>query len=415
METVRQHHLHSSSEERDIRAGPVVQFDPDSRERGRPNPPARVVQSGRLTSVPPSDVPELFPGVPGLDDLELFRQGLISQDLLNFPHGPVNYVDAEGAPVASLSQTGKLRWGAPRSVRPYERWHTGMSQLIFPLAIIDRPDGLQKMPEDVGTVVVLASTDASRADLKLVRLARQRAKETGVHLVVLPLGSAAEKRPEKLTQILETLQDMGAVANHTSPESTPHQLDAGIVVLFTGLSGSGKSTVARALTHHLIEEHGLEVSLLDGDVVRRHLTHGLTFSIADRNTNVRRIGWVAAEIARHGGIAVASLIAPFDSVRREVRQMVTERGGHFLLVHITTPVEECERRDRKGLYAKARAGIIPDFTGISSPYEPPSDAELRLNATDTEVTVLKDAVVGELNARGWLQSLPGFLAQGTTS
>lgn len=355
--------------------------------------------------MPLSDLPEVYPGIPGLDDLELLRQGLTSQDLLNLPQGPASYVDVEGVPVASLTKTGQLLWLAPRSTRPYERWHTGTAALVPPIAIIDQPDSLPKLPEDTATVVVLASTEASRADLHLVRMAKQRAVEAGIHLVVLPLGSAATRRPEKLAQVLEVLQHTGAVTDYTSADLSPHEPDGpGLVVFFTGLSGSGKSTVARALTHQLIEDNELEVSLLDGDVVRRHLSHGLTFSVADRNTNVRRIGWVAAEIAGHGGIAIASPIAPFDTIRREVRQMVAQRGGHFLLVHISTPLEECERRDRKGLYAKARAGVIPEFTGISSPYEPPDDADLRLDTTMADVATLKDAILGELETRGWLTS-----------
>ena len=114
---------------------------------------------------------------------------------------------------------------------------------------------------------------------------------------------------------------------------------------------------------------------LDGDVVRRNLSAGLTFSKEDRETNIRRIGWVAAEIGRHGGVAICSPIAPFDATRKQVRAMVEDAGGAFVLVHVATPLEECERRDRKGLYAKARRGEIPEFTGISSPYEEPADAD----------------------------------------
>lgn len=353
--------------------------------------------------MPPSDLPEVHPGIQGLDDLELFQHGLISQDLLSLPQGPVSYVDAEGVPVASVTQTGQMLWLAPRSTRPYERWHTGVAGLITPIVVVDAAYRLRELPKGIATVVVLASTEANRADLHLVRMAKHRAVEDNIHLVVLPLGSTAEQRPEKRAQVLEALRHRGAVTDYTSADLAPREPNGpGLVILFTGLSGSGKSTVARALTHHLIEEYELEVSLLDGDVVRRHLSHGLTFSVADRNANVRRIGWVAAEIARHGGIAVASPIAPFDTTRGDVRQMVTERGGHFLLVHVATPMEECERRDRKGLYAKARAGLIPDFTGISSPYESPEDADLRLDTTRADVATLRDAVLDQLEVRGWL-------------
>ena len=164
-------------------------------------------------------------------------------------------------------------------------------------------------------------------------------------------------------------------------QDQPAEDERGFVVFFTGLSGSGKSTIARALHDQILEDGRRTVTSLDGDVVRRNLSAGLTFSKADRETNIRRIGWVAAEIARHRGIAICSPIAPFDETRRQVRQMVEDAGGDFVLVHVATPLEECERRDRKGLYAKARAGEIPEFTGISSPYEEPEDAAVRIDTT----------------------------------
>lgn len=177
----------------------------------------------------------------------------------------------------------------------------------------------------------------------------------------------------------------------------------GTVVLFTGLSGSGKSTLARALHDQMLEDGTRTVTLLDGDVVRRNLSAGLTFSKIDRETNVRRIGWVAAEIARHGGTAVCSPIAPFDSTRRQVRAMVEAARGDFVLVHIATPLAECERRDRKGLYVRARRGEIPDFTGISSPYEAPDDAEVVVDTTHLSVVESLEAITAHL---GRLEALP---------
>lgn len=170
--------------------------------------------------------------------------------------------------------------------------------------------------------------------------------------------------------------------------------DRGLVVLFTGLSGSGKSTVARALAARL-EADGRTVSVLDGDEVRRLLSAGLGFDAEGRALNVRRIGWVAAEIARAGGTAVAAPIAPFAAGRAEMRRTVEERGGRFVLVHVATPLEVCEARDRKGLYAAARAGRIADFTGVSSPYEVPLDAEAVI---DTTATSVEDAVAAVLAA-----------------
>jgi sulfate adenylyltransferase len=178
--------------------------------------------------------------------------------------------------------------------------------------------------------------------------------------------------------------------------------EQGLVLFFTGLSGSGKSTLARALVDRLLEQGKRTVTSLDGDVVRRQLSAGLTFSKEDRETNIRRIGWVAAEIARHGGVAVVSPIAPFDETRQQVRAMVDDAGGAFFLIHVATPLEECERRDRKGLYAKARAGEIPEFTGISSPYEEPQDADVRVDTTGRTIEAALDDVLLALRNEGYL-------------
>ena len=202
-----------------------------------------------------------------------------------------------------------------------------------------------------------------------------------------PLASHGDRRPRRRgcgETVAAQLRDPATVHAVTgegdaarrdrrpwSRQDQPADDERGLVVFFTGLSGSGKSTLARALHDLILEDGRRTVTSLDGDVVRRNLSAGLAFSKADRETNIRRIGWVAAEIARHRGIAICSPIAPFDATRREVRAMVEEAGGEFVLVHVATPLEECERRDRKGLYAKARAGEIPEFTGISSPYEEP--------------------------------------------
>jgi sulfate adenylyltransferase len=160
----------------------------------------------------------------------------------------------------------------------------------------------------------------------------------------------------------------------------PPRQKQGFTVFFTGLSGSGKSTIASALLVKLMEMGGRPVTLLDGDIVRKNLSSELNFSKEHRDINIRRIGFVAAEITKNGGIALCAPIAPYDSVRKEVRAAV-EPGGGFMLVHIATPIEVCEERDRKGLYAKARAGILKEFTGISDPYEEPADAELVIDTT----------------------------------
>ena len=185
-------------------------------------------------------------------------------------------------------------------------------------------------------------------------------------------------------------------------DDRPLGLEQGLVVFFTGLSGSGKSTLAQALANRLVETGGRSVSLLDGDIVRRNLSRGLTFSREDREANIERIGWVAAEIARHGGLAICSPIAPFDRTRKAARAMADDVGAAFVLIHVATPLEECERRDRKGLYAKARRGEIEYFTGISSPYEDPVDADLKFDTTDRTVEDVLQEILDFLVGRGWL-------------
>lgn len=185
-------------------------------------------------------------------------------------------------------------------------------------------------------------------------------------------------------------------------EDRPLGLEQGLVVFFTGLSGSGKSTLAQALYNRLLETGGRSVSLLDGDIVRRNLSKGLTFSREDREANIERIGWVAAEIARHGGLAICSPIAPFDRTRKAARAMADDVGAAFVLIHVATPLEECERRDRKGLYAKARAGIIKEFTGISDPYDEPADAEVVIDTMKLSAEEAANEIYIRLEKEGYI-------------
>lgn len=181
--------------------------------------------------------------------------------------------------------------------------------------------------------------------------------------------------------------------------TSPPRAQQGFTVFFTGLSGSGKSTVANALMVKLMEMGGRPVSLLDGDVVRKHLSSELGFSKEHRDINIKRIGYVASEITKNGGIAICAPIAPYTATRRAVREMV-EAGGAFVEIHISTPLEECERRDRKGLYKLAREGKIKEFTGISDPYEEPTKAELTVNTTDIDVNGAAHQVLLKLEAMG---------------
>jgi sulfate adenylyltransferase len=180
----------------------------------------------------------------------------------------------------------------------------------------------------------------------------------------------------------------------------PPRSKRGLTVFFTGLSGSGKSTLARGVAD-AVRERDRRVTLIDGDVARQLLSSGLGFSAADRDLNVRRIGWVAAEVTKHGGVAVCAPIAPFAATRAEVRRMVEANGG-FVLVHVSTPLAVCEQRDRKGLYAKARAGLIPEFTGVSDPYQDPDDADIRVDTSTLTVGDAVGLIVGYLEREGWL-------------
>jgi sulfate adenylyltransferase len=175
----------------------------------------------------------------------------------------------------------------------------------------------------------------------------------------------------------------------------------GFTVFFTGLSGSGKSTIANVLLVKLLEMGGRPVSLLDGDIVRKNLSSELGFSKEHRDLNIRRIGFVAREITQSGGIAVCAPIAPYDNIRKELRQSIGDAGG-FILVYTSTPLDVCEQRDRKGLYAKARAGIIPTFTGVSDPYELPLDADVVIDTTNITPQEAAQEILLYLEKQGYL-------------
>jgi sulfate adenylyltransferase len=184
-------------------------------------------------------------------------------------------------------------------------------------------------------------------------------------------------------------------------DTYPPRHRQGVCVWFTGLSGAGKSTTAEVLTERLLE-HGRQVTLLDGDVVRTHLSKGLGFSKEDRDTNIRRIGFVASEIVRHGGIAICAAISPYRATRNEVRQMVGT--DHFVEVFVDTPLAECERRDSKGMYAKARRGEISGWTGIDDPYESPEHAEIVLDTVQHTVEDNAERILRHLQEMGFVRA-----------
>ncbi|MEJ5912817.1 adenylyl-sulfate kinase [Pseudokineococcus sp. 1T1Z-3] len=276
-----------------------------------------------------------------------------------------------------------------------------------------RPEDLVPLP--------LAWRDA-RSDVRLLRHVTSALGARDV--VVLPAAAddpgswrdstlgwtvpAAETHEQWVSAVADLRAGHVQAAAGTTPSALallrrrwPARSERGLVVLLTGLSGSGKSTLARGLRDRLVAAGERTVSLLDGDVVRRLLSSGLGFDAEARHLNVQRIGYVAAEVARHGGVAVCAPIAPYARSRAAVRAMV-EEVGDLLLVHVSTPLEVCEARDVKGLYARARSGELPAFTGVSDPYEVPTDADLVLDTSQVPLTEALDALVEHLERGGWV-------------
>jgi sulfate adenylyltransferase len=186
-------------------------------------------------------------------------------------------------------------------------------------------------------------------------------------------------------------------------ETYPPRHRQGVCIWFTGLSGSGKTTTAEVLTVLLLE-HGRQATVLDGDVVRTHLSKGLGFSKEDRDTNIRRIGFVAAEIVRHGGVVICAAVSPYRATREDVRNMVGKE--HFVEVFVDTPLEVCEQRDLKGMYAKARRGEIKSFTGIDDPYEAPLNPEIRLDTVKNAAEDNARLILKYLQIQGFVRREP---------
>jgi sulfate adenylyltransferase len=408
----------------------------------------------RMPVVPSPPVPQYCPSPVELDDLELLASGALGEPgVFNQPGSPVRLtlpepvateagavgavelVDPEGLPLARVSWPAGVvdplthaQYGPFRELmlppRTYRERYAGRT--VVP---VSDPLTVAQVAElsALGPVTLLALTGTGTPWLSpvgLVRATRAAARllpDAVVVSVPVPAHGDAEADHALGVRVVEAFaadDPVHALATDEDDDETyppgiraivdhdrPPPDRQGLVVFFTGLSGSGKSTLARALVDLVLEQGARTVTSLDGDVVRRNLSAGLTFSREDRETNIRRIGWVAAEISRHGGVAVVSPIAPFDATRQQVRAMVDNAGGAFFLVHVATPLEECERRDRKGMYAKARAGIIPEFTGISSPYEEPQDADVRVDTTGRTIEdALSEVLVG-LRVAGYLDLL----------
>ena len=212
-------------------------------------------------------------------------------------------------------------------------------------------------------------------------------------------GTDLRERLQKGQEIPEWFSYPEVVAELRKTHPPRHK--QGFTVFFTGLSGSGKSTIANALMVKLLEIGGRQVTMLDGDLVRKHLSSELGFSKEHRDINIHRIGYVASEITKNGGVAICAPIAPYTATRRDVRHMIELLGG-FFEVYVSTSIEVCEQRDRKGLYAKARAGILKEFTGISDPYEAPEKPELVLDTRGSSVEEEAEKVVQLVHAAGFL-------------
>lgn len=326
-----------------------------------------------------------------LDELMLVRDGFCAVDEVDLPElsDGDQVVDLEGAVVARWVDGGLTfaqEDGRPfASLYGFARWSSSQTAPTTEhdpdhVLWIDNPsDHIAELAPPNATLLVPTSPShllGHRAAASLRSALAASEQRADLTVAAVPVDASDERRV--LIEHRLGATSSAKVSDHESASPT------GVFVLLTGLSGSGKSTIARALREALVRR-GDSVTLLDGDQVRRELSSGLGFSPADRDTNVRRIGWVGAEIAAHGGAVVACPIAPYDSTRRAVREMVERAGAQMVLVHVATPLAECERRDRKGLYAKARAGQIPDFTGISAPYEAPTDAELVIDTARVPV------------------------------
>lgn len=356
-----------------------------------------------------------------LDIVELAQRELIPRTL-RLTHGALAALGgAEVVVVRDVEATpllrGRLVAGALdvqtlRPVTPDRAEETGPADLAVVVrgtpsaADLVRVDALTTPRSEVLWLVLASRTRAGRQLLAdTVDLAGGRAH--GRHRVArLPWPARNDRGAFEWPALpssaelarLHDARHFVVVGDAAGPDQTAHPHRGGTVVFFTGLSGSGKSTVAKALHDALEQRTDREISLLDGDDVRRLLSAGLGFDDAGREANVRRVSWVAALVARHGGIAITALIAPFAAGREEARRFAGP-GADFLEVWVSTPLAECERRDRKGLYAQARAGLIPNFTGIDSPYEPPPDADLVLDTTVLGVDEAVELVVAELEAR----------------
>jgi sulfate adenylyltransferase len=268
------------------------------------------------------------------------------------------------------------------------------------LLVLDTRPGAEGPPGSAIDALLARSFGCSRVVAWDVAGAALLAASSRVGIAVdtLPTAPAAPADAGAEARAAWTFPEVAAEIDRQAPPSWTR----GVTIFFTGLSGSGKSTIANALRVRLLEDGRRTVTLLDGDVVRTHLSSELGFSREHRTLNVRRIAFVAAEITRHGGVAICAPIAPYAALRRDARALV-EAAGVFLLVYVATPLDVCEARDPKGLYQRARAGTLPEFTGVSDPYDVPDDADVIIDTSQVTVARAVDMLMATLEARGLLR------------
>ncbi len=377
------------------------------------------------------DVTETWPGGPGRQFVSGPVERLAPTDF--GPFGRLHRTPAQvrdelaAAPALAVIAEGALHYAELAAIRAAAEPLAARIVLLVPTAepgsehlVRTALAGAAEIPDALVVAVPLPRPDGSVA--QALRAAHVAAAYGATHLfsptampdpplalVAPPVGETSAAPALTAAELTELLDAGDPLPTGFTPPAVEVELrrthrprgERGLVVLFTGFSGSGKSTLARGLHDVLLERGGRSATLLDGDVVRRMLSAGLGFSRADRDLNVTRIGYVAAEIARHGGVAICAPIAPYEATRAQVRAMA-QAVGDFLLIWVATPLERCEQRDRKGLYARARAGQLTGFTGVDDPYEEPADADLVIDTTGRDVQDCVTEVVGLLEQGGWL-------------
>lgn len=350
-------------------------------------------------------LPQLVLTDDDVDQIALMQFGLLPPQLrfqpgVDLPGDQIVLQDRTSTPLALATDAGD-HWQVEmlRPVPHLEPWPQHWDGAVVIVEGRIEPD--TALPKEPTLWVVPGPADATGR--RLLAQARASARPTdAVRRLPQPRGVGLLIGVEIPTAEVVAVRLTGRESGHVGAPGAAVSDAGGTVIFFTGLSGSGKSTVANALAAELAGRTERPLTLLDGDEVRQMLSSELGFDDAGRALNIRRISWVAALAARHGGIAIAAPIAPFAAGRAEARRMA-EEVGDFLLVWLDTDLSTCEQRDAKGLYARARAGEVANFTGISSPYEPATDADLVIDTARTTVEHAVEQIIAELTRRGRLE------------